>query len=260
MKKLLKPSDWLLLGLAGFLDIIEEVRDPLHLFSNYYQNIYGSPLSYRKSNYRHLVWRNLKVLNIEKTIIDGKPYLQLTQKGKENIKKKFPLLTLNQNKWDRKWRIVIFDIEEKNKAVRETFRRKLKELGFGQLQKSVWISPNDFLGDFKEYVETHSLARSVVLIETQTLITDDLVDFAWRIWKLEDIDKLYLDIYHQLIDLNTNDDKHLTKYGDRNKWLNNLKNQIISTYFYDPFLPNELLPPDWKASEVKKLIKELKLF
>ena len=260
MKKLLKPSDWLLLGLAGFLDIIDEVRDPFHLISNYYQNIYDSPLSYRKSNYRHLVWRNLKVKNIEKTIVEGKPYLQLTQKGKENIKKRFPLLTLNQNKWDGKWRIVIFDIEEKNKKVRETFRHKLKELGFGQLQKSVWISPHDFLGDFKDYVGANSLSEWVVLIETQTLITDDPIDFAWRIWKLEEIDNLYWKIYNQLLDLKTNDEKRLTTYGDRNKWLNALKNQIISIYFKDPFLPNELLRPDWKAYEVKKMVKEMKLF
>lgn len=260
MKKLLRPSDWFLLGLAGFLDVIDEVRDPLHLFSNYYQTIYGSPLSYTKSNFRHLVWRNLKVRNIERIIVDGKPYLQLTQKGKENIKKKFPLLTLNQNEWDRKWRIVIFDIEEKNKKVREMFRHKLKELGFGQLQKSVWITPNDFLGDFKDYIETNSLSEFVVLIETHTLIADDLISFAWDIWKLEEIDKLYTKIYHQLLDLKSRDEKRLITYGDRNIWLNSLKSQIISTYFKDPFLPKELLTSDWKSDAVKKLVRELKLF
>lgn len=46
-------------------------------------------------------------------------------------------------RWDGKWRLVIFDIAELKKIHREAFRGKLKELGFCQLQKSVWIYPYD---------------------------------------------------------------------------------------------------------------------
>jgi DNA-binding transcriptional regulator PaaX len=45
--------------------------------------------------------------------------------------------------WDKKWRIVIFDISQLKKFYREAFRGKLKELGFYPLQKSVWIHPFD---------------------------------------------------------------------------------------------------------------------
>ncbi len=48
-----------------------------------------------------------------------------------------------QKKWDRKWRLVIFDIVEFKKNHREAFRGKLKQLGFYPLQKSVWIYPFD---------------------------------------------------------------------------------------------------------------------
>ena len=41
--------------------------------------------------------------------------------------------------WDKKWRIVIFDIPEKYKRMREIFRQHLKLLGFYPLQKSVWV-------------------------------------------------------------------------------------------------------------------------
>jgi len=46
-----------------------------------------------------------------------------------------------QKKWDRKWRLLIFDIADKQKIKREALRGKLKELGFFQLQKSVWVCP-----------------------------------------------------------------------------------------------------------------------
>ena len=45
--------------------------------------------------------------------------------------------------WDKKWRIVIFDISQLKKIQREAFRGKLKEIGFQPLQKSVWIHPFD---------------------------------------------------------------------------------------------------------------------
>ena len=43
--------------------------------------------------------------------------------------------------WDKKWRLVIFDIPEKKKRAREALREKLKELGFKELQKSVFVHP-----------------------------------------------------------------------------------------------------------------------
>ena len=46
-------------------------------------------------------------------------------------------------KWDRKWRILMFDIPENKHAVRDRLRRTLSTMGFVQLQKSVWIFPYD---------------------------------------------------------------------------------------------------------------------
>lgn len=43
--------------------------------------------------------------------------------------------------WDRKWRIVIFDVWEKRKAVRNRLRAMLRERGFVRLQDSVWVYP-----------------------------------------------------------------------------------------------------------------------
>jgi|SRR3989344_9479312 len=84
-----------------------------------------------------------------------KTVMVLTEKGRkrklqydwENIKIPKP------DKWDGKWRLLMFDIPEKHKGVREGFREKLKKLGFLQFQKSVWIYPYtcedelDFVGE-----------------------------------------------------------------------------------------------------------------
>jgi len=45
------------------------------------------------------------------------------------------------SQWDRKWRIVFFDIPEKHRRARDALREKLKEIGFREFQQSVFIQP-----------------------------------------------------------------------------------------------------------------------
>jgi DNA-binding transcriptional regulator PaaX len=69
----------------------------------------------------------------------GQIYIYLTEKGKKfaGILQIDELKIKNSKKWDKKWRILIFDIAQLKRIYREAFRGKLKELGFYQLQKSV---------------------------------------------------------------------------------------------------------------------------
>ena len=59
-------------------------------------------------------------------------------------------------RWDKRWRLVFFDIPEKQRQKRDDFRSKLKEIGFIELQHSAWIFPYpcqkeiDFLMEFFE--------------------------------------------------------------------------------------------------------------
>ncbi|MEK7562113.1 MAG: hypothetical protein AAB509_00330 [Patescibacteria group bacterium] len=72
-------------------------------------------------------------------------YISLTEKGKQKagwmqidaLKIKKP------QKWDGKWRILLFDIAEMKRAYREALRGKLKDLNFQLFQKSAWINPYD---------------------------------------------------------------------------------------------------------------------
>lgn len=45
--------------------------------------------------------------------------------------------------WDGKWRVLIFDIQERRRGLRERLRRTLIGLGFIRLQDSVWVFPYD---------------------------------------------------------------------------------------------------------------------
>ena len=86
---------------------------------------------------------------------NSQQYYALTKKG--NDKLYFQLLHNlkidKSKKWDGKWRIVIFDIPETKKIMRNFFREKLQWLGFKQLQESVWISPYNIADEVEELIE-----------------------------------------------------------------------------------------------------------
>ena len=46
-------------------------------------------------------------------------------------------------RWDKRWRVVIFDIPERRKNVRVRLRAMLHACGFLRLQHSVWVFPHD---------------------------------------------------------------------------------------------------------------------
>lgn len=69
--------------------------------------------------------------------------IRLTNRGRARaLEYNFAKLILpTRKKWDKKWRIVLFDIPEPQKKTRDALRHKLKKLGFLEFQKSVFIYP-----------------------------------------------------------------------------------------------------------------------
>jgi phenylacetic acid degradation operon negative regulatory protein len=105
----------------------------------------------------------LKEKGFIETNIDEKGLIfKLTDEGKQML-----FLTEAEGKeWDGKYRIVIFDIPEQKKLVRNLFRRNLKKWGFKPLQKSVWISKKHITEKLLDYVKYLKLEDWVMVIES----------------------------------------------------------------------------------------------
>ena len=75
---------------------------------------------------------------------DGKKYC-MTPKGEDLFQQwQFANFRLvKPKKWDRKWRVIIFDIPEKKRRIRDQVRTLFKSAGFYLLQDSVWVYPYD---------------------------------------------------------------------------------------------------------------------
>lgn len=78
----------------------------------------------------------------------------------------------NKNKWDKKWRIIIFDIPEKQRRKRDGFRRDIQNLGFKKLQNSIWISPFGDLSDIQIIAKGYKIEKYVVFIAADKISND----------------------------------------------------------------------------------------
>ena len=77
------------------------------------------------------------------------------------------LKVLKPKSWDKIWRIITFDIPEDKKIARMALNKKLKELGFITLQKSVFIFPYPCEEEFIEIGEFFGVRKNIIFIEAK---------------------------------------------------------------------------------------------
>ena len=78
-------------------------------------------------------------------------------------------MQFKKDQCDQKWRVLIFDIPEKLRRGRDTLRDKLKELGFYELQKSVFVFPHDCQNEIEFIIEFFNLRKYVRLGVLETI-------------------------------------------------------------------------------------------
>ena len=107
----------------------------------------------------------------EKQNSDGTITFTLTNNGKNKA------LSYNIDKieikksleWDKKWRIVLFDIPEKKKKVRDALRHHLKRMEFYEFQKSVFISPWKCKNEIDYIIEFYNIRKNVRFIAADAI-------------------------------------------------------------------------------------------
>lgn len=77
-----------------------------------------------------------------------------------------------QKNWDKKWRVIIFDIPEKYKKIREIFRMRLGQLNLYQLQKSSYVSPYPCFNEIEFLRELYGIPSTVKYLLVEKLEDD----------------------------------------------------------------------------------------
>ena len=105
---------------------------------------------------------------------NDKKYLKITEKGRHMLLKyqMEGLASDKPKKWDKKYRVVVFDIEEQMRKIRDRLRDILRSFGFVQLQASVWVYPyecQEIIDLLKQYL---MLQGEVVYMTVESIEND----------------------------------------------------------------------------------------
>ena len=102
-----------------------------------------------------------------------KYYLGITGKGKRQlVEYSIDTIKIRKQKWDGKWRMVAFDIPESLRLGRDVLRKKIKDIGFIKIQKSVWVSPYECADEINLICATYDVSEFVTYAEIEKIDID----------------------------------------------------------------------------------------
>lgn len=157
---------------ASVLNVETLVTDALKTLSTLKKNDrrYRSPY-YVEGAIRKLTEQGLFCVETENTV----QHIHLTDAGSRELEKyTTESQILKPQKWDGKWRLVIFDIKETNKGKRDRIRRNLVRFGFEKLQDSIWVYPYEC-----EDLITLLKADCQIGKEVLYLVSEKIQDDGW---------------------------------------------------------------------------------
>lgn len=107
------------------------------------------------------IWHLKRKGYIKVKSLEPREGIILTPKGMEKVLKIALKKTDKKRRKDNKWLMVIFDIPEKKRKMRDLFRETLQILGFKFFQKSIWICPYDILEETQGIIQKYNLEKYV---------------------------------------------------------------------------------------------------
>jgi len=168
----LKLSDKILVSLLTAGALAEEALDILHQFSprsvtrSLYTNEDFSNLNKDKRIIRNTLLRLAarKLIEIER--VKKEKSVRLTEKGLNTLFTKFPKIKYKDWEWDGRWRVIIYDIEEETRHLRERLRVFLKSRDFNPVQRSVWFSPYPVEKELIAFLKKENLWDKIMVFKT----------------------------------------------------------------------------------------------
>lgn len=114
---------------------------------------------------------------------DGTVTAVITERGKHKV------LTFHADtmqipkplRWDKKWRLVLFDIPERKRLARDVLRDKLQELGFYQLQRSAFVLPYSCKDEIEFLVELFEVRSYVYYMELHSITNEAKLKLIFKL-------------------------------------------------------------------------------
>lgn len=166
-----------------------------------------------------------------------------------------------RDSWNGIWSIVVYFIPEEKRQARDRLRLELSWMGYGPLSGATWISPHDLTKEVEEKVEKLQIQEHVQIFQAKHQGLTDPQSIVSRCWDLSRIHKKYASF---IAEYRPKLEEHLKRlqageaiepsecFVERFK----LIHEYRRLPFFDPDLPEELLPQNWLRSQAAALFHE----
>lgn len=138
---------------AGFTIEFAQIFKYPHITKDFYQSKYSIKKEIIRLKKKKYLEERKRGKNLE---------LYLTEKGKKEALR-YSILNCNNHLRD-KYCIVVFDIPETERNIRNFFRRFLKDAEFIALQKSVWVTQKDVMRNLMELIRVAGAEKWIHVI------------------------------------------------------------------------------------------------
>jgi phenylacetic acid degradation operon negative regulatory protein len=193
---------------------------------------------------------------------NGKSYYSLTEEGLDLLKAgERRIFERRSSTWDGSWSIIVYFIPEEKREARDTLRQELGWLGYGPLSTATWISPHDLSKEVEELAKKLKIKEYLQVFQAKHLGFSSPKTIISRCWDLDRIHKKYANFIAE----------YRTKLDEHRKRVQNGENiepgeffterfKLIHEYrrlpYFDPDLPEELLPKNWLRSQASAIFYE----
>ena len=164
--------------------------------------------------------------------------------------------------WDGKWRLVVYNVPEKLRVLRDKLRFKLHSLGFASLSTSLWISPYDFSSELEKFVRGKGMSRYIETFEAEYKGKRKIKELVAVVWELDELAKRYQAFINKNSVLYARHKRAVRAgrsieladcFGQRFC----LSAEYVALRLDDPMLPLELLSKSWPGIEAQRLYRKM---
>ena len=163
--------------------------------------------------------------------------------------------------WNGYWSVVVYFIPEEKREARDTLRQELTWMGYGPLSTATWISPHDLSKEVEALAKKLKIKEYVQVFQAKHLGFSNPKAIISRCWDLDRIHKRYANFITE----------HRAKLDEHRERISNGENidpseffterfKLIHEYrrlpYFDPDLPEELLPKNWLRSQASAMFYE----
>lgn len=194
--------------------------------------------------------------------VGQKSYYSLTKDGHRLLTEGAQRIFQRKNShWEETWNIVTYSIPEQRRKARDRLRLELNWMGYGTLGEATWISPYDLTQEVEDLAERLKIRGCVQIFQAKSQGFTDakkIVSLGWDLSRIHDkyasfIEKYQPKLENHLRRLRAGEaiepsECFVERFG--------LIHEYRKLPFFDPDLPEELLPENWLRPKAAALFQE----